>query len=1135
MRAPAVVARSVSTRFTLALTAVVTVLLVGFAAIVIAVNVRKMDNDLRELLDDVARLAQVSLPAPVWNLDTDLVTSFADALLLREPMVFVEVLSEGQSVAARSAPDHAGEPFLEFARSSAFLVKSADILYQGKKIGAVRLAVSRAGLKWAILWNAAGTLALTVLSIAAISATSIVITRRYIARPLAALQESAGMIARGNLDAAIDTTHGDEIAGLARDLDAMRGSLRALIDERRQNEQRLEHTVEERTRALQAKTFELTRTVDELRALGDVGRAVSSTLDLETVLTVIVANAVKITGTDGGAIYEYDAASQTFLLRATHEMESELIAALRANPPRLGEGTVGRAAATRQPVQIADVDDDASYDPRLRALFGQHGFRARLAVPLIREDEIVGALVVRRRSPGTFSAELSELLQTFATQSVLAIQNARLFREIHEKSRQLEALSGKLDQLYRLSTAMQAPLSLGEQLGQVLEGAIATGIIDRIYVWALDRAGATVVNLAGAGFSEDEAREFEGARIPRPEAGAMAEALRTTRTLLFNADNPLPRHLHLRAPWTRIRGLRTRELLVIPMFARGEPVGLFTCDNKPTRRPVDPDTVALLQGFAAHAAVAIANARLFEEIQEKSAALELASQHKSQFLANMSHELRTPLNAIIGVSEILLEDARELDRPEQVDPLERVLRAGRHLLRLINDILDLSKIEAGKMELNVETFAVAPLLDEVAATVGTMAASNGNRVVVECDANLGTMQADATRVRQALLNLASNAVKFTRNGRVTIAATRATGASAGPTGAAGETIALRVSDTGIGMTPEQTARLFEDFTQADASTTRKYGGTGLGLAISRRFCRMMGGDIDVESAPGRGSTFTISLPAVVVTAHPPAASPESRASAPRVRETGQNTRSVLVIDDDPTVRDLMARYLEREGFVVLTAPDGVEGLALARAHHPAAITLDVIMPGLDGWTVLAALKGDPSLADIPVVLVTIVDETQRGYALGVVEHLVKPVDRDRLLGVLRRLCDRPGHVLLVEDDVNTRAMTRAALTGDGWTVSEAENGRVALDRVARRVPDAIVLDLIMPEMDGFEFLEELRKDAKWRAIPVVVVTARDLSDADRRRLNGEVDRVIQKGGHAGDDLLREVAQALVACVETRRA
>ena len=928
---------SVSTRFTLALIAVVTVLLVGFAAVVVAVNVRKIDADLQELLDDVARLAQVSLPVPVWNLDTVLVTSFADALLLREPMVFVEVLSEGQPIASRTGSDQPKRAFFEFERSSAYLVKTADIVHQGKKIGSVRLAVSRAGLQSAILWNTAGILALTVLSIGAISATSIVITRRYIARPLAALQESAGMIARGNLDATIDTTHADEIGDLARDLDAMRGSLRALIDERRQNELRLEQTVAERTHAL-------TRTVDELRALGDVGRAVSSTLDLETVLTVIVANAVQITGTDGGAIYEYDPPTQTFLLRATHEMEPELIAALRAHPPRLGEGTVGRAAASRQPVQIEDVEDDVSYDPRLRELFGLHGFRARLAVPLIREEEIVGALVVRRRSAGRFSTELTELLRTFATQSVLAIQHARLFREI----------------------------------------------------------------------------------------------------------------------------------------------------------------------------------------QEKSAALEQASQHKSQFLANMSHELRTPLNAIIGVSEILLEDARELSRPEQVEPLERVQRAGRHLLRLINDILDLSKIEAGKMELHVESFPVAPLLDDAAATVETLSKSNGNVLQVECAADVGTMRADATRVRQALLNLASNAVKFTQNGRVTIAAARLTSA-------AGDTITLRVSDTGIGMTPEQTARLFEDFTQADASTTRKYGGTGLGLAISRRFCRMMGGDIAVDSAPGRGSTFTITLPASGASGSITTIPPERRDASPRPRPPARDAQSVLVVDDDPTVREVMARYLEREGFTVVTAADGVEGLRLAREQHPAAITLDVMMPGLDGWTVLAALKGDPDLSHIPVVLVTIVDQTQRGYALGVVEHLVKPVDRERLVGVLRGLCDRPGCVLLVEDDADIRRITRDALTAGGWTVSEAENGRVALEHVARNVPDAIVLDLMMPEMDGFEFLDELRKDAKWRAIPVLVVTGRDISDTDRRRLNGEVERVIQKGGLAGDELLREVASALAACVGPRRA
>jgi CheY-like chemotaxis protein len=332
------------------------------------------------------------------------------------------------------------------------------------------------------------------------------------------------------------------------------------------------------------------------------------------------------------------------------------------------------------------------------------------------------------------------------------------------------------------------------------------------------------------------------------------------------------------------------------------------------------------------------------------------------------------------------------------------------------------------------------------------------------------------------------------------------------------------------MTPEQTARLFSDFTQADASTTRKYGGTGLGLAISRRFCRMMGGDITVDSTPGQGSTFTITLPAAVDAAIAAEARRETPALALRPRATARGRRTVLVIDDDAIVRDLMAPYLEKQGFAVITAADGVEGIARAREHHPAAITLDIMMPGLDGWMVLAALKNDPDLADIPVVLVTIVDEKQRGYALGVVEHFVKPVDRERLAAILRQFCGSAGHLLLVEDDGDVRTMMRQALSDSGWTITEAENGRVALERMALQRPDAIVLDLIMPEMDGFEFLAALRAREDWRGVPVVVVTARDLTEADRRRLNGGVERIIQKIGDAGDDLLREVVSALDACV-----
>jgi signal transduction histidine kinase/DNA-binding response OmpR family regulator/HAMP domain-containing protein len=939
-------ARSVSGRFTAALIGVVTILLVGFAVIVIAANVRRIDASLRDLLDDAARLTQVSSAVPLWNLDTDTLGAFADALLQQESLAFVEILSEGHSVTVRSRPEFTDQRFGHFTGSSAFLVKTADIRHEGKRIGSVRLAVSRAGLREAIFWNVAGILALTVVSIAALSATSIVITRRYIARPLAALQRSTGLIASGNLEAAIDRTHHDEIGLLARDLDVMRGSLRSLIAERRRNEERLaevnrtlEARVAERTSALEARTQELTRTVEELRALGEVGRAVSSTLDLETVLTIIVSHAVQITGTDGGAIYEYEAATDTFHLRATHQMDAELIEALREHPPRLGEGTVGRAAALRQPVQIPDIDHDVSYGERLREMFGRLGYRARLAVPLVRDDQVVGALVVRRRAPGPFSTELADLLQTFAAQSVVAIHNARLFREIEDKSRQLE----------------------------------------------------------------------------------------------------------------------------------------------------------------------------------------IASQHKSQFLANMSHELRTPMNAIIGVGEMLLEDTHDLGRDDQVEPLERILRAARHLLALINDILDLSKIEAGKMELHLEAFPIASLVAEVMETLRPMAAANGNRLEIPGDGDAGIMYADPTRVRQALLNLASNAVKFTSGGVVSITASRV----AGPDG---DVVELRVADSGIGMTPEQVGRLFQEFTQADASTTRKYGGTGLGLAISRRFCRMMGGDITVQSEPGRGSIFTIRLPAVVAARDAERTPSTAVAPAPSGTVADRDLRLVLVIDDDSTVRELMTRHLEREGFTVLTAADGAEGLARARERHPAAITLDVMMPGLDGWTVLAALKGDPTLADIPVVLVTIVDEKHRGYALGAVEYMVKPIDHDALATLLRTLCGDTGHVLVVDDDEATRGMMRRALTDHGWKVDEAVHGRAALAWLAHARPDAIVLDLMMPEMDGFELVAQLRRRPEWRGLPVVVVTAMDLSETDRRRLNGAVDRVIQKSARSGAELLDEIGQALADCV-----
>jgi PAS domain S-box-containing protein len=497
------------------------------------------------------------------------------------------------------------------------------------------------------------------------------------------------------------------------------------------------------------------------------------------------------------------------------------------------------------------------------------------------------------------------------------------------------------------------------------------------------------------------------------------------------------------------------------------------------------------------------------ELLEARREAEGANRAKSQFLANMSHELRTPLNAIIGYSEMLQEEAADRDQPDFVADLEKIHVAGRHLLTLINDVLDLSKIEAGKMEFTPETFDVREAVEAVVMTVRPLIEKNRNRLVVTFDDDPGTMHADLTRVRQVLLNLLSNASKFTENGEITLEVAREGAADR-------QRLMFRVRDTGIGMTPEEMTRLFQAFSQADATTARRYGGTGLGLAISRQICQRMGGDVAVESTRGRGSTFTVNLPASSAKTEP--------AEKSTVSPAASDAPTVLVIDDDATARALISRHLIKAGYRVDEAADGKTGLARARAFRPDLITLDVVMPGMDGWAVLAALKSERALADIPVVMATILDEERMGFALGASDYLTKPIDRSRLLATLDRFAVRaPGaRILVVEDDEATRTMVRRTLVRGGWTVSEAENGRVGLERMRSEPPALVLLDLMMPEMDGFEFLDAVRGEPAWRAIPVIVITAKILTEADRKRLNGGVDAIVQKGGRGVDALLGEI-------------
>jgi PAS domain S-box-containing protein len=509
-----------------------------------------------------------------------------------------------------------------------------------------------------------------------------------------------------------------------------------------------------------------------------------------------------------------------------------------------------------------------------------------------------------------------------------------------------------------------------------------------------------------------------------------------------------------------------------------------------------------------------------ELVQTRDKAVE-ANRAKSVFLANMSHELRTPLNAVIGYTELITEDAKDFGYDEIQPDLDRIHTAANHLLSLINDILDLSKIEAGRHEIVWETFELSGLIDDAVSNVEPNIRKNNNKLVIDCDEKLGVIRADHIKVRQILINLLSNAAKFTNDGEVRLEVRR-------ESTDLGEQFVFNITDTGIGIPQDKLEELFNPFTQADSSTTREYGGTGLGLTITKHFCQMMGGKISASSVTGQGSTFSVRLPAPLASG----ANEEVLAGALKSLGTSRSNFTVLVIDDDATMHEMLRRQLGRAGYLVVTADNGEEGLRLARTVSPSVITLDVMMPGTDGWDVLAQLKNDDELSHIPVVMLTMVSDRKKGYALGADDYLVKPVRGDKLVEVLNRFdrAEASRHALVVEDDPDTRNIMQRNIESAGWKVTTAANGQLAIDQLDELRPDIILLDLMMPVMDGFEFLREIRKHEKWADIPVVVVTARQLSRDEVEQLKQVAERVMRKGNFTGPELVSEVDRVVKQCL-----
>ncbi len=657
---------SISSRFSYALVCVVTSVLAGFALFAIFVNISKMEGELEQKIDNSLKLAQISLPKPLWNLDNDIVDDFVKSLFLDKSIVYAKVLWKNQIITERMLQKYRQKDFGFFRQSSQFIAKDTDINYEAEKVGKIQLVMSREAIRRELLVNISGIIGLALLITVAISATSILMTRQYISRPLSKLQSSAERISQGDLEAYIDASRNDEIGHLAKDFNAMRESIKNLVGKLRESKEILEEHSRTLEQKVDERTRELMRSVEELKALGAVSQAISSTLDLQKVLATVVANAVQLSGTDAGAIYEFVETTQEFVLRATHKMSEELIRAIQQSRIRRGETIVGQAGSNRTAVQIPDIQKERFYP--LREALERAGFRALLAVPILREESIIGALVVRRKTAGQFQKETVDLLQNFATQSALAIQNARLFREIKEKGQQLE----------------------------------------------------------------------------------------------------------------------------------------------------------------------------------------IANEHKSAFLANMSHELRTPLNAILGYTELIL-DGIYGDVPGKIEEiLVRLEKNGRHLLGLINDILDISKIEAGQLELSLSEYSMSEIVQTAIATVESLAEEKKLVLKASVPSDLPVGRGDEQRLNQAVLNLIGNAIKFTEEGEVRVDVTNADG-----------NFIVSVSDTGPGLSENDKQSIFREFYQADSSNTREKGGTGLGLSIARRIVELHGGRIWVESSLAKGSTFRFKVPVSV--------------------------------------------------------------------------------------------------------------------------------------------------------------------------------------------------------------------------------------------------------------------------------
>jgi len=838
---------------------------------------------------------------------------------------------------------------------------------------------------------------------------------------------------------------------------------------------------------------QLTEVREQLSATSEVlaviGRSAS---DLERVLETVVDSARKLCGADAGQVMLVD--GDRYRLAYGSGITPEYRELVADNPVVLDRHTlVGRVALDQRATQITDVlaDPDYGWTDAQRAA----GYRTLIGVPMMLDGEAVGVLSVWRTRVNPFSDRAMEVLTTFAAQAALAVRTVDLVTTLEKRTGELGRKVDQLEALGTVGQAVSSSLNLTEVLNTIITQAVQLSGSDggSIYEYDEDTREFRVETVCG--LSQEAFEALRRARI-RLDDTFIGKAAMLGRPLELTElrDAPLDPHLSALAEtgW--------HSLVAVPMLREGRIVGAMVISRHTPGR-VPQEIYDLLETFASQSALALINAQLYRQLEQQSAALEVASQHKSEFLASMSHELRTPLNAIIGFSEVLLERMFGELNERQDDYLRDIWSSGKHLLELLNDILDLSKIEAGQMILSRSEFRVRESLEYCLSMVRERALQQRVLLSLEVEPEVGLLDADRLRFRQVVLNLLANAVKFTpEGGRVDVRAF-----------IRGQDLVILVTDTGVGVSVEDRQRIFDAFQQGTQSG--QIEGTGLGLTLSKRILEMHGGRIWVESEAGRGSTFGIELPAgpeqLAANSEPQASQDSGIALEPALG----SRPTVVVVEDDRRSFDLLRTYLEAAGARVVSAGDGEEGLDTVRRLSPAGVVLDILLPGIDGWDVLAQLKADPGTAAIPVVVVSMLDERGRGFALGATEYLVKPVGKEQLLAALYRAAAMPEQkhtVVAIDDDPLAIELVRASLEPEGWTVLGAMTGQEGLALVRERQPSAVLLDLLMPGMDGFEVVEALRADPQTKSVPVVILTSMSMTHQDKERLQGRITYVARK-------------------------